>query len=269
LLAVLAVAATVVSAGSGAGQSDRAALKPTIYILYAMDCTFTIVDDNGKTVTSIAPGNYQVDVRTPVIFGAVPLSAYGLTDMTACKGFPQFQLTGPGVNLSTTMTAGCQQDLTFLETFQANSTYTAVDNNQPTVARGTFTTLAGGAPQTPTTTLGATTSRGESQSSLIGSKSVTFRGTLKASLSAKGVSTLLTAKGKPVSKLQSGQYTFAIKDLDSKSGFSLLAPKAKVSRSLSGIKFVGPRKVTLSLKAGTWMYLSSGMRQMHVFTVSK
>ena len=116
-----------------------------------MNCTFQIVNDSGQAVTSIAPGTYQVDVRTPIAFGTVPLANMGTTDFTACKGFPQFQLTGPGVNLFTTMTAGCEADKTFPETFQPSATYVATDQNQPTVARGTFTTLASGTPQAPAT----------------------------------------------------------------------------------------------------------------------
>ena len=74
-----------------------------------MNCTFTIVDDSGKPVTSIAPGAYQVDVRTPVVFGTLPIPiGMASTDFTACKGVPMFQLAGPGVNVSTTMTAGCR-----------------------------------------------------------------------------------------------------------------------------------------------------------------
>src|SRR5579872_843673 len=100
-----AAAAALVSAGSGA---VRTTANPTIYFLYAMNCTFTIVDDSGKTVTAIAPGKYQVDVRTPLAFGTIPIpSGTDPNDMTACRGVPQFQLTGPGVNLFTTLTAGC------------------------------------------------------------------------------------------------------------------------------------------------------------------
>ena len=31
--------------------------------------------------------------------------------MTGCRGWVQFQLTGPGVNLATTLDAGCEQQL--------------------------------------------------------------------------------------------------------------------------------------------------------------
>ena len=100
----LALAAVAVAGGSAARRAPQAA-KPTLYFLYTMSCTFAIVDDTGKTVTAIAPGAYQVDIRTPIVFGSLPLpSNWDATDFTACRGIPQFQLTGPGVSLFTTMT---------------------------------------------------------------------------------------------------------------------------------------------------------------------
>jgi hypothetical protein len=262
--AVFAVAAVLVSAGSASSPSGNTA-KPTLYFMYAMNCTFTILDDTGKTVSAIPPGNYQVEVRTPVAFGTVPLSSYGVTDMTACKGMPQFQLTGPGINLSTTMTAGCQSDLTFPETFQPNATYTAVDNNQPTLAKATLTTLASGTPATPTATYGATTSTAQSSTDLVGSGVIPFRGTLTATLGANGKPTL-TKKGKAISTLPVGSYTFAVTDQDPNGGFAILGP-TKVKTTLTGVKFVGKHSATVVLKAGRWTYLS-GLGQIHYFVVA-
>ena len=264
---MLVVGSVLVAAGiASSPSSSGTAPKPTLYFLYSMNCTFTVQDDSGNTVTSIPPGSYQVEVRTPLAFGTVPLSAYGDTDMTACKGMPQFQLTGPGINLSTTMTAGCQSDLTFPETFQPSSTYVAVDNNQPTVAHVTLTTLANGTPTNPNVVLGATTSHTETSSSLIGQNIIPFRGTLTATLSAKGKPTL-TDKGKVVSTLQVGRYTFAITDQDPKGSFTILGPKMKSKTSLTGVKFVGKHSATVTLKAGKWTY-STGFGQTHTFVVT-
>jgi hypothetical protein len=263
--AVLAAAMVLVSAGS-AGSPSGTAPKPTLYFSYAMNCTFTILDDAGNAVSTIPPGNYQVEVRTPLAFGTVPLSSLP-TDMTACKGMPQFQLTGPGINLSTTMTAGCQSDLTFPETFQPNATYTAVDNNQPTVAHATLTTLASGAPTNPNVTLGSTTSHGETSSSLLGSGVVPFRGTLIATLSANGTSTL-TMKGKSISTLPAGRYTIAITDQDPNGSLAILGPKMKTKTALTPAQFVGKRSATITLAAGRWTYLA-GPGQIHSFVVTK
>ena len=127
-----------------AGGANTASINPTLYFNYTMSCTFTVMDDSGNAVTSVAPGQYQIDVRTPVPFGTIPKN---FSDMTACKGMPQFQLTGPGVNISTTLTAGCESDESYPATLQPNATYVAVDLNQPTVARATFTTQASGTAQ--------------------------------------------------------------------------------------------------------------------------
>ena len=87
---------------------------PTLYVDYTMNCTFSIVDDSGKPVTSIAPGTYQVDVSTPIMFKLAVPGGPGVdrrprtsTDFTGCKGWVQFQLSGPGVSLFTTLDVGC------------------------------------------------------------------------------------------------------------------------------------------------------------------
>ncbi len=132
------------------------AAKPTIYVNYAIGCTFTITDDSGKPVTAIPAGDYQILVRTPGSFGGVDLS--GIFDMTACKGAVDFRLAGPGVSVATTLDDGDADSDFLYTTFMPSSTYTAVDGHQPTVARATFATTSstlassGGAPTTPATT---------------------------------------------------------------------------------------------------------------------
>jgi hypothetical protein len=254
IVAVAAIAAALVSTGSAGLRSTHAA-APTLYFMYAMNCTFTIVDDSGKTVTSIAPGSYQVDVRTPIVFGTVPVQqGVATTDMTACRGVPQFQLTGPGVNLFTTMTAGCESDKVFPETFQPNSTYVAVDLNQPTVAHGSFTTLASGTPVAPAVTYGGGKGTPEVSTDIVGS--LAFAGALNATVGRDGTPALLNGK-KTVSSLKAGRYKFTISDLDPKLGFNLLGPTAKAPDSLTSVKFVGKRSVAVKLTAGKWTYYTS------------
>jgi hypothetical protein len=259
--AAFALAASLVTAGTPATNPTL----PTLYVLYAMNCTFTIVDDQGKTVSSIAPGTYQVDVRTPVAFGTVPLTNAGANDMTACKGFPQFQLTGPGVSLFTTMTAGCEADKTFPETFLPSGTYVATDQNQPAVARGAFTTLASGtpvAPANPATPWGGKTVQSDD---LVGSGRV--KGTVMGTLGSDGALTLKLS-GKVVSKLASGRYTFSITDKDTKAGFTIIGPKSTLATNVTGVKFVGKRLKTLRLTPGRWTYYTSGLRQVHYLVVT-
>jgi hypothetical protein len=266
LLGVLAAAAVLVSAGSAGSRAN--APSPSLYFMYAMNCTFTIQNDAGQVVTSIPPGNYQVDVRTPLAFGTVPLQVEGITDMTACKGFPQFQLTGPGVNLSTTMTAGCSAELTFGETFQPNATYVAQDNNQPSVTRTVFTTTASGAPTAPGafSTSGKSTTTSSSDD-IVGSGLQPVIATLSAKLASNGKLTL-TSKGKAVSSLKAGRYTFSVVDQDPKASWIILGPKMKSPTNLSGVKFVGKRSKTIRLTVGRWMYYSA-LKQIHYLVVTR
>ena len=139
----LAVAAILVPVAS----AQPRALLPTLYVEYAMNCTFTITDDNSKRVTSIAPGKYQVEIDTPVTFGAVDLS--GINDMTACKSYVQFQITVPASTSSARFGDGDSANALLTETFQAGATYTAQDLNQPAVTRTVFTTTASGSAVAP------------------------------------------------------------------------------------------------------------------------
>ena len=128
----------------------RATTLPTLYVNYSQNCTFTMTDDAGNAVGAIAPGTYQVEVQTPGDFGAVDLN--GITDMTACRGFVQFQLTGPGVSIETTLDDGDSDFALATGVFRPNATYTAVDENQPSVARVVFTTNGSTAGPPPVTT---------------------------------------------------------------------------------------------------------------------
>src|SRR5262249_38287248 len=185
------------------GGANTATINPTLYFNYTMSCTFSIVDDSGNQVTSVPPGQYQIDVRTPVPFGTIPKN---YSDMTACKGMPQFQLTGPGVSISTTLTAGCESDESYPATLQPNATYVAVDLNQPTVARASFTTMSSGAPQKVTSPYTNTNlGKGTPNQSIVGSALTNAtQATLAATLTPRGTVTL-TMKGKPVTKLAPGR----------------------------------------------------------------
>src|SRR5579871_6578395 len=237
LIAVLAVAATLAGAagasggGGSTGTTTTTARIPTLYVMYAMNCTFTFENDQGQTVTSIPPGAYEVDVRTPVAFGTVPL--LGSTDLTACHGAPMFQMTGPGVNLFTNMTAGCSVDLLFPETFQAGATYTAEDLNQPAVTKSTLTIQTSGSPASPTP-ITVTGAKGETQQQLVGSLSgkTGVKATLIATLEANGKVALML-KGKSVKSLPAGKYKFSITDRDPKGSFILRATAAKSASNLT------------------------------------
>src|SRR4051812_1507974 len=198
IVAAMAAAVALVPVGSAALHTTA---KPTLYVTYTMNCTFTILDDAGKQVTSIVPGHYQVDVRTPVVFGMYPMSE-GQSDFYACRGVPQFQLTGPGVNIFTTMTAGCEQEKLFNATLAPSATYVAQDMNQPSLTRASFTTAATGSPAQVAVTYGGGKAKSQPSVDLVGS--AVLKGTLHATVSPQGGLQLLN-NGKAVTKLAAGR----------------------------------------------------------------
>jgi hypothetical protein len=258
-----AVAAVLVAPGGGA----RAALH-TLYVNYTMQCTFTITDDSGKIVTSIAPGTWQVAVSTPGSFGGVDLS--GLNDMTACQGSVDFKLSGPGVNLATTLNDGDGSYDMLSGNFAPSSTYVAVDGNQPSVARAQFSTLASGM---------ATGSAGGSSSSSGGSGSsgsstgsassgtgaqAAAIGTLKGTVGSTGV-LKLSYRGKGVATLKPGKYTVTVVDTSTNNGFIL---HGKSSTTVSSAPFVGRKSVVVNLKTGQWYFAPSSKGKKVYFVVT-
>jgi hypothetical protein len=265
-------AAVVVLPAAYARRSD--AVLPTLYVNYAMNCTFTITSDNGSRVSSIVPGTYQVFITTPMVFADVDLT--GVSDMTACKSFTQFSLTGPGVNVSTTLQDGDEDKELDKATFQPSSTYVAVDNNQPGVARVSFTTAATGAAadvNSPTQT--SSSSKGDVQSGLVGSSSksstqtpapLALRGTLVATVNASGTPKL-TFQGKGVTALKAGRYTVSASDKSKKGGFIIQQFKGGAT-TVTGVAFVGTHTKTLNLRAGQWFFYPTFVGAKRYFIVT-
>jgi hypothetical protein len=270
LIAVLALTAVLLPA---AQAGSRQTVLPTLYVDYSMNCTFVITDDDGRRVTSIAPGTYQILVRTVVVFALVDLS--GIEDFTACKSFVQFQITGPGVNIFTTLQEGDEDKEMFKETFQANSTYTAVELLRPTVARVAFsTTSSSTTPNAPATPYVPSANAGKPTQStdIVGSarKPTTLRGTLNASVSAAGKLSL-TLNGKPVGSLKEGRYTTTITDASKKAGFIFLFLNknglAISSVNATGVKYTGKRTIPISLKKGQWSFVATSGSKKTFFIV--
>jgi hypothetical protein len=255
ILAALAAAVTWVG-------GSAAVLPNTLWGYYTMNCTFRLVDDTGKTVSgggTIAPGDWQVILTSPVPFASVDLS--GVYDLTACKGSVLFRLTGPGVSISMTLDDGDgdhgQREVTLL----ANSTYTALDDNNAAGTRTTFTTSGTvGAGATAGGSSSSTSSKGTTQKELAGSAAYLFRGALDATVYTTGKLALNRA-GKVVSSLKQGKYTFSVDDESKTAGFTLKSLRGKPVTITSKV-FVGTHNVTLTLKQGRWFYYSPGGKQL-------
>jgi hypothetical protein len=254
------VAAAVMLAGfvlAGEGSS-RAAVLPTLYVNYVgTNCTFTITNDSGANVSSIAPGSYQIT-----------LSA---TDFVSCPNkLPNFQLAGPGVSIQTPIDNGTGAAADYTAVFQPSSTYVAQDLNQP-LSVITFTTLSSGsaAPVSlPTNTLATTTSASTDPiGTASGPKSTpaTFRGTLDGVVSSAGRLTL-KYKGKAVGELTAGKYTFSIVD-HSKTGGFLVQEPPKAAKTLTSSGFVGSRKVSVELTTGQAIFYPTFVAKKEYFIV--
>jgi hypothetical protein len=233
------------------------AVLPTLYVNYFTNCTFTIVDDSGKAISQIAPGTYQVQLNEPQ-----PLIANGSAGSSApaCNGLAAFQLTGPGVTLTTSIDNGDGVNL-FTETFQPSSTYVAVDNNQPSVARLVFTTSASGSPGVPIVPYSSVASgKGTtSNTTVVGQKAgkttstpVVFRGTLEATVSAAG-KPALRFKGKGVTSLEAGRYTIQVTDASKAGGF-ILQEAGQNAITVAPVSYVGKRHTSVTLHAGQWFF---------------
>jgi hypothetical protein len=253
LITALAAAAVLVPTGG----AHPGAVLPTLYVQYTMNCTFSISDDSGRRLTSIPPDTYQVLVTTPVVFADVDLS--GIFDMTACKSYVQFQLTGPGVSLSTTLQDGDEDKEMLRVTLQPSATYTAQDLNQASATRTTFTTQATGSAAAPTGPTSSVSGKGSSQESLVGSAANPFRGSLDAIVYKSGKLSL-SRNGKTVSSLKAGRYTFSVDDESKTTGFTVKSLRGKAVNVTNG-SFVGSHSVTVTLVQGRWdFYWGSGKK---------
>jgi hypothetical protein len=259
-LAGLAAAGIVLASLLPAAARGSATILPTLYVNYSSSCTFTITNDSGGAVTTIASGTYQLLVQTPGDFGTFVYT--GGPDMTDCQGMAQFQLSGPGVLYQTTLDDGDSDTALITVTLKDNATYTATDQNQPSVARVTFATTASApAPTVPTTYATGTVAASKTS----GKASTVFRGTLLAVVNADGTLALTSSGGKPVSQLESGRYTFRVTDSSKTLGFKLTG-KAGTEAMTSGA-YVGSKTVTVTLAPGQWSFFPDGFHQRSYFVV--
>ena len=244
-----------------AGVASSQAALPTLYVAYTLKCTFTITDDSGKTVTSIPAGAYQVQVTTPGSFGGMDLS--GISDMTACKGAAAFQITGPGVNLTTSLNDGDGSQDVLQATFQPNATYVAQDNNQASVTRTSFTTTA---------------ATGRKQRRLDGRLHVERRrrdhhdGDARDAEGDAHRHGHRDGEGDPDLQAQAGHdarpglYKVTIADKSKKVGF--IVQMTHSTTTVSTGPAVGTKTVTINLKAGQWFFYTAKGAPKSGFIVS-
>jgi hypothetical protein len=261
-IAALALAALASFVFAGVGSSRESAL-PTLYVAYTSKCTFTISNDSGGAVTSIPYGTYQVQVTTPGSFSGVDLS--GITDFTACKGAAAFQLTGPGVNVQTTLNDGDASQDVLSATFQASSTYVAQDNNQASVTRTTFTTTATAVGAASTATGSTTTTASSTGTKTTPTTGAKVLGTINGTVTAAGNVTL-TYKKKTVTSLVPGAYTLSVVDRSTKAGFTIQGGGKKTAVTTAAYK--GTKSAKITLKTGQWFAYGLAKGSKYGFVVA-
>jgi hypothetical protein len=184
-----------------------------------------------------------------------------------------FQLTGPGVSITTDLSSGGETVAQFTATFVAGATYVAQDTQLPGSRRtigiassGSSSSLASG-PGSSATSGGSTSSNTNQAQSVVGSAigKTTLRGSLTGTVSPAGAPAL-TKSGKPVTILKSGRYTFVIDDHSRKSGFVVEPPEGHPV-TVTGAAFVGTKRATLTLTKGQWQFFTPG-RAKRTFEVA-
>jgi hypothetical protein len=227
----LVVAAALLATGAGGA---RAAL-PSIYVKYKTEtCTFSLTTDAGKAVRTILPGTYQVVVATDGTYGDYFVSDQ--TGLRACMGFVGFRLTGPGVNLFTTLEDGDASGDTLNAKFKAGATYTFQDDHNVAGTRKSFTVAKTGS------------------AAAVGP--VQFRGGLTALVSSTGTVTL-QRNNEPISSVQEGEWTIVVRDQSKTSGLSIQQLN-KSPVAVTTAAYRGSKQVDVILKPGRWFFYSPG-----------
>jgi hypothetical protein len=265
-------AALVIAIGGVGSASGSSAVAPTLYVTYSSNCTFTLTGENGAAVTSIAPGAYQVEVTTSEPFGDGNSDAAGATALYDCGGEVNFQLTGPGVDLTTNLDGGANNEHFFDATeFAPSSSFTALDGNNPVASAITFTTAATGTPIAATVPVSTVPTKTTTSSSpvvgpTVAVKPVVFRGTLHGGVSASGKLSL-TFDGKSVTLLAAGRYTVTVADHSKDAAFVLRALN-HAPTTVTTARFTGKRSASVILTAGQWYYYPSFIGTKTYFFVS-
>jgi hypothetical protein len=237
-----ALAATAALAASAPAASLAGELEAT----YEMNCSFTLTKD-GRPLGTLEPGEYTVVVTTPVPF-ANPDQQPGIVYLPICDGAARFSLTGPGVNLHSTVGDGNQVRAQYTVTLQPNATYTAADDKGPGLGRAVFSTSAAtqDATPAPTATTGTGTRTGGAGPSPSPEK-------LDVSATPKGAVRLVLG-GKPVVRVHPGVYTLVLVDRSPKAGYVLRGPGGKVVH-VTTARFTGRASKRVQLTAGRWLLL--------------
>ena len=221
---------------------SQPAVSQQVYVYFDVDGNLQVTYvDGSKVGGTIPPGTYTITLNSN---GA---DDYAIDHI--------FHLSGPGVDYKATNT---NTQATFSVTFQLGATYTMQDDLDPKVRQAILATNAGvgSSPPNPTTSPTSTTKKTPTPTSsdIVGSGIVPFRGKLAGTVNGTG-KLALTVKGKAVSTLKAGLWTFTVVDKSATSGFEIQKLKASAIM-LTGVGYKGTHVATINLKAGQWTFFS-------------
>jgi hypothetical protein len=216
-----------------------------LWVVFHENHTISLAFDDGTPVGSVSGAG-----------AAIPPGSYTLhfEDSVGVEG-PDFDLRGPGVLLQEDLFFGESPSATHRVTLLASSTYTWRNIEQPSTIFA-FTTSSGASTPAPTPTPStSTTTKTETSKDPVGSQHVAYRGTLSGNVSTAGKLTLKYL-GKAVGSLKTGSYKVSVLDETAKAAFHLQRAGSAATK-VSSMPFVGKRTVTLTLKAGQWLFYST------------
>jgi plastocyanin len=176
--------------------------------------TITLTNAAGARVTDIPAGTYEIEVRDR-------------------SEHHNFHLTGPGVNMATTV--GFVGTVTWTVTLRDAAQYTYVCDPHSGQMRGTFTTGGGPPPSPPPPP--PPSSRVQ---------------TLTATVGPGVTISLRTANGRRVSRLRRGRYRIRVRDRSSRHNFHLRGPGVNKRTT---VRFRGTVTWTVTLRRGTYRFV--------------
>jgi plastocyanin len=174
--------------------------------------TISLATEAGASVRDIPAGTYVIEVR----------------DHSSSHNF---HLTGPGVDMSTTV--GEVRTVTWTVTFRDKETYRFVCDPHSTSMRGSFT-VGGGPPQPPPPPPAPKIQ------------------TLTATVGPGPTISLRTASGRRVTSLKARRYRIVVRDRSRMHNFHLVGPGVN-KRTTVG--FRGTRTWTVTLRKGRYRYV--------------
>jgi hypothetical protein len=256
-LALLIV--TVAFALSALGA--QAATPPPLYVTYDANGTLTVSVSGGAVLgssTAIPPGPYWVTFDN---------------EFSAERIVHKWRLLGPGVDVSTVgADLNCDSSIEqYIGVLQPSSTYTVQDDFHPAIRPVVIHTAATGSSTSGQFAIPSPAGKAGpsvSNSDIVGSARLPYRGSLAAAVDARGKLSL-TRGGKQVSSLRKGRYTITVVDASAKTGFTLqkVVP-SRLRLGLTSGAFVGRRSIGIQLSAGRWTLVSGTRAPTRSFVVS-